>query len=207
MTAQLFGYARVSTQAQVLDRQVDALAAAGVPAENIHVEKISGVVRSDARPVLADLLTRLRSGDTLWLDELSRLGRDMSDVVILVHKLTERGVRVRCTSQQLDTGDEVFGPLIVSLFAWMAQMERRQMLERQAAGRQARINRGQPFGRPHAIPSATVRASIVAAYRAGQSTADLAKAYGVGRSTIKRYVAEANNRPVTAVIRTPRESA
>lgn len=191
MTAQAFAYCRVSTAAQVNDRQVDAMLAAGVPEQNIFVEKISGVVRSDAREVLPDLLTRLRAGDTLWLDEISRLGRDMSDVVVLMHKLIERGVRVRCTSQQLDTGDEVFGQLLMSLFAWLAQMERRQLLERQASGKAARIRRGQPFGRPHAIPDATVRASIVAAYNAGQSTRELARAYRIGKTTVERYVNEA----------------
>lgn len=192
MSAQSFGYARISTSGQNNDRQIDSLLAAGVPQENIHVETCSGAVRSDLRAELPVLLRRLRAGDTLWLDELSRLGRDMVDIIVLVHKLTaERGVRVRCIAQQLDTGDEVFGPLIVSLLAWFAQIERRQMLERQASGKAARIARGQPFGRPHAIPDATVRASIVAAHAAGQSTRELARAYQIGKTTVERYVNEA----------------
>lgn len=194
--SQAFAYCRVSTSGQVLDRQVDAMVAAGVPRDNVHVETISGTVRSDKRPELTALLRRMRAGDTLWLDELSRLGRDMSDVVTLVHRLTGQGIRVRCTAQQLDTGDETFGALIVSIMAWLAQMERRQMLERQAAGKAARIRRGQPFGRPHAIPDATVRASIVAAHAAGQSPRELARAYRIGRTTVQRYVNEAKETTV-----------
>jgi DNA invertase Pin-like site-specific DNA recombinase len=186
----MFGYCRVSTTDQNLDRQLDAVRGVGVPEENIHTEKLSGSILSADRPQLAALLQRLRSGDTLWLDELSRLGRTMSDVVVLVHTLVGRGVRVRCVAQQLDTGDEVFGPLIVSLLAWLAQMERTQLLARQESAKAARIARGQPFGRPHAIRDATVRSSIVSAWRAGTSTRELARAYGVGKSTVARYIRE-----------------
>lgn len=195
MTAQEFAYCRVSTGSQSLDRQIDAVTSKGVPLTNVFTEKVSGVVDTGERIALQDVLSRLRPGDTLWLDELSRLGRTMSDVVTLVHKLTKQGIRIRCASQPLDTGDDLLGPLIVSIMAWLAEIERKQMLERQAAGRRARILRGQPFGRPHAIPNATIRESIVAAATTGASLRELARAYGVSKSSIQRYVAEAMTPP------------
>ena len=188
MSEQLFAYARVSTRDQVLDRQVDALLAQGVPAENIHTEKISGSVATAQRPELARLLERLRSGDTLWVDELSRLGRSMSDVVLRVHTLTDQGIRVRTIRERIDTGDRLHGPLLVAIFGYIAELHRTTMLAQQAAAREARLARGGPLGRPHAIPSATQRAAIVAAYRAGASPRDLTREFKIGRTTLFRYV-------------------
>lgn len=192
MTAHLFGYCRVSTTDQDTEAQVRALRAEGVPTDNIHTEKLSGVLRAADRPALAALLGRLRTGDTLWTYSLSRLGRDLRDVVNLIYGLIDRGVRVRSVSEGLDTDNKITGPIIIALFSSLAEMERTQMLDRQAARREVMLSQGKPFGRPHAIPSATVRSAIVSAYLDGKSPNELATEFKISRSTVFRYVRESD---------------
>ena len=74
----IFGYARVSTQSQNLDRQLDALHGFGVPADRLFVEKISGTTKE--RPELLKLQQFLRDGDLLVIESLSRLGRSTKDL-------------------------------------------------------------------------------------------------------------------------------
>lgn len=190
MTAHLFGYCRVSTTDQDTEAQVRALRAEGVPDDNIHTEKLSGVLRAADRPALAALLGRLRTGDTLWTYSLSRLGRDLRDVVNLIYGLIDRGVRVRSVSEGLDTDNKITGPIIIALFSSLAEMERTQMLDRQAARREVMLSQGKPFGRPHAIPSATVRSALVSAYLHGKSPGELAAEFKISRSTVFRYIRE-----------------
>ncbi len=90
------GYARVSTTKQSLDRQLDALAAAGIPNERIYADKKTGATVE--REGLADLLKYARPGDTIVVHTLDRLGRNLREVLNLVHDLAERGIGVRSLS-------------------------------------------------------------------------------------------------------------
>lgn len=192
VTAHLFGYARVSTADQDTEAQVRALLAQGVPAENIHTEKLSGVLRGAERPELAAVMSRLRSGDTLWIYALSRLSRNLRDAVNLIYGLVDRGVRVQSISEGLDTDNKITGPVIIALFSSLAEMERTQMLDRQAARREVMLSQGKPFGRPHAIPSATVRSAIVSAYLDGKSPVELAAEFKIHKATVYRYIRAAD---------------
>lgn len=192
MTAHMFGYCRVSTTDQDTEAQVQALSGQGVPVANIHTEKLSGVLRAADRPALAALLSRLRTGDTLWTYALSRLGRDLRDVVNLIYDLIDRGVRVRSISEGLDTDNKITGPIIIAIFSSLAEMERTQMLDRQAARREVMLAEGKPFGRPHAIPSATVRSALVSAYLDGKPPKELADQFGIGLSTVYRYIQQSD---------------
>jgi len=82
------GYARVSTKDQSLDLQVDALKDAGC--EQLFQEVASGA--KTARPVLDDLLSRLRAGDVLVIWKLDRLGRSLKHLVTLTAELLEREI-------------------------------------------------------------------------------------------------------------------
>jgi len=96
----LIGYARVSKTngSQTTDLQRDALLAAGVDPEQIYEDQASG--KQDDRPQLAACLKALRSGDTLIVWKLDRLGRDLRHLVNVVHDLTERGVGVKVLTGQ-----------------------------------------------------------------------------------------------------------
>jgi len=125
------GYAQVSTAKQDLDRQIDALSAAGIPAERIYLDKKSGATTD--RPGLRVLLDYARSGDVIVVHTLDRLGRTVRDTLNLIHDLAERGVGVRNLADPM-------AQRAVVLLALFGQMERTYTLER-AAGSAGRSRR------------------------------------------------------------------
>jgi DNA invertase Pin-like site-specific DNA recombinase len=131
------GLARVSTLDQDPQLQLDALEQAGC--WPIYEEKVSGV--SDKRPVRDQALVTLKTGDTLTVWKLDRLGRSMVEIVSIVEDLTKRGVRFRSLTQPIDTTDPT-GRLQLQLLAAFAEFERAIIKERTVAGKQARIRKG-----------------------------------------------------------------
>jgi DNA invertase Pin-like site-specific DNA recombinase len=103
------GYARVSTTKQSLDRQLDALNGEGIPDERIWADKKTGA--SIEREGLNQLLTYARPGDTVVVHTLDRIGRNLREVLNLVHDLAERGIGVRSLADPLpiDTTGEGMG--------------------------------------------------------------------------------------------------
>ena len=97
----LLGYARVSTTSQNLDVQLRALTEAGVPAELVFTDKISGTQAE--RPGLAALMAEAREGDTLVLYSLDRLGRSLVHMVTTIDELIRRGVALRSLTDTIDT--------------------------------------------------------------------------------------------------------
>jgi len=122
----LLGYCRVSSTSQSLDRQIDAVVQAGVPAERIYTDKKSGVTVD--RAGLKELLGYARSGDVIIVHTLDRLGRTVRDTLNLIHDLTSRGVGVRNLADpiRVDSTDptDPMAQLAVVLLALFAQMER-----------------------------------------------------------------------------------
>jgi len=142
------GYARVSTAKQDLDRQVDALSAAGVPAERIYLDKKSGATTD--RPGLRLVLGYARDGDVIVVHTLDRLGRTVRDTLNLIHELAERGVGVRNLADpiRVDSSNpaDPMAQLAVVLLALFGQMERTYTLER--AAHTPGGDRQRPAGRP-----------------------------------------------------------
>ncbi len=132
----LVGYMRVSKAdgSQTLDLQRDALLAAGVTAEQLYDDRVSG--RTDDRPGLAACLKALRTGDTLVVWKLDRLGRNLRHLVNTVHDLTARGVGLKVLTGQgaaVDTTTPA-GQLVFGIFAALAEYERALISERTVAG-------------------------------------------------------------------------
>ncbi|HNC17705.1 MAG TPA: recombinase family protein [Accumulibacter sp.] len=136
-------YARVSTDDQVLDLQLDALRGQGI--EAIYQEHASG--KSRARPELDNCLKALRAGDTLVVWRLDRLGRNLADLVQIVGALEERGVGFESLTEQINTHSPT-GKLVFHLFASLAEFERNLIRERTQAGLKAARARGRHGGRP-----------------------------------------------------------
>lgn len=181
------GYARVSTQDQSLDLQLDTLKAHGC--ERIYQEKQSGK-SAKARPELQRLLDMLRSGDTVVVYRLDRLGRSTKDLIELVGRFEDMGVGFVSLSEQIDTTGAM-GKLIFQLFAALAEFERNTISERTKAGLEAAKARGRKGGRRHAL-SPKQRAEVVKMHQANtHSLSGIAELYGVSSRTISNVVAAA----------------
>lgn len=182
-----FGYARVSTTRQSLDRQLDAIAAIGVDPDRIYSDKITG--RTMDRPEWQRLSAHLRAGDRLVVDNLDRLGRTALEVIATVNTLTkERGVVVQSIKQgELDPSG-ANGALVLGMFALLAEFEVNLKAERAAAAREAAAARGKHTGRPKKLDHDDV--SLAQDYRnKGLSAAEIGKKLGVSRATVYRYLA------------------
>ncbi|AGH49275.1 resolvase [Sphingomonas sp. MM-1] len=138
----LIGYARVSTADQKLSLQQDALAHAGC--ERIFDDQASGA-KAD-RPGLAEALAYLRSGDTLVVWKLDRLGRSMRHLIDAVDALAARGIGFRSLTEHIDTTTPG-GMLVFNIFGALAQFERDLIRERTQAGLSAARERGSRGGR------------------------------------------------------------
>lgn len=137
----LVGYARVSTPEQNFDLQKDALREAGC--ERFYTDVASG--SKAARPGLAEALDYLRSGDTLVVWKLDRLGRSLSHLIEIVHQLQKDGIGLRALQEQMDT-NSAGGKLVFHLFGALAEFERELIRERTAAGLKAARARGRVAG-------------------------------------------------------------
>ena len=145
----IIGYARVSTEDQNLDGQLDALKAAR--AERIFAEKITGTARS--RPELDRLLDQLRQGDVITVTKYDRLARSLRDLLDIVDSIQARGAGFRSLAEDIDTTTPA-GRLVFHVFASIAQFERERISERTREGLEAARKRGRIGGRPPALTAA-----------------------------------------------------
>lgn len=178
------GYARVSTQDQNLDRQMDNLRTAGC--ERIFNEKMTGT-KSD-RPELKTMLLTLRSGDILVIDSFSRLSRSTKDLLQLVDQLTAMGVHLVSLKENLDTTTAT-GKLMLTMLSALSQFERDLIAERTIDGLKAARSRGRCGGRPR-LGSDKDRQQALAMYDANvMSNAEIAAKFGVSQRTFSRWIA------------------
>ena len=141
-----YGYARVSTRDQNLDLQLDALKQSGC--ERIFTDIASGAKVN--RPDLNRLLIELRSGDTLTIWKLDRLGRSLKHLVELVDHLNTKKIGLISLNDPIDT-TTAHGKLTFNLFASLAEFERDIIGERTKAGLSAARARGRKGGRPKGL--------------------------------------------------------
>lgn len=194
-------YYRVSTADQSIEAQRSAMG--GSFDQEFKDEGVSGGVMAAERPGFADMLAKVRSGDTVHVYAVDRLGRDAIDVQATVRRLIGLGVTVDVHG--IGPIGRGVGEIILAVLAQVAEMERRKIAERTAAGRQAarahleatgRTHRGKTsLGRPFKVEAVTVR-DWRNANRA--SIAETARHFKVSPATVKRYCAagdgsEANN--------------
>lgn len=139
----IFGYARVSTEQQNLDRQLDALNKYGV--DIIFNEKMTGTKRN--RPELSKMLDRLTEGDTVVVESLSRLGRSTKDLIELVDLFEKKKVHFVSLKEQIDTSSPT-GKFLFTLMSAISQFERDVIAERTKEGLRSARARGRLGGRP-----------------------------------------------------------
>jgi DNA invertase Pin-like site-specific DNA recombinase len=183
---ELIGYARVSSAGQKLDVQAQALSKAGVQAEHLYQEKVSGTKR-EGRDALDDLLARgVRRGDTLVVTRLDRLARSSRDLHNIAHILTEKGVGLKVLEQNIDTTTPE-GRMFFTMLSAVAEFETEIRKARQREGIDAALSKGaeSPFkGRPASIE----REKVQAKKALGMTPSAIAKDLGIARSSVYRLL-------------------
>ncbi len=182
------GYVRVSTKNQNLDLQTDALVSAGVSTDAIYADTASGKIKE--RPQLQECLKALRSGDTLIVWKLDRLGRSLIDLVNIVNDLAEREINFKVLTGQgadIDTTTPA-GRLIFGVFASLAEYERELIAERVKVGLDSARARGRVGGRkPALMPNQMKYAQKVMQEKGVIS--ELCAELGISTMTLYRYFA------------------
>jgi DNA invertase Pin-like site-specific DNA recombinase len=173
------GYARVSGDDQNLDLQRDALLSAGVG--SIYEDTLTG--KNVNRPELQHCLKALREGDTLVVWRLDRLGRNLHDLISLVKDLEKREIKFKSLKESIDT-TAPSGKLVFHFFAALAEFERELIRERTLAGLTAARARGRCGGRPVLLDVKQKRAALALLKNRELSVTEIAKQFGVSRSTL-----------------------
>lgn len=197
-------YYRVSTADQSIESQRHALlrdaGGAGFDKE-FSDEGVSGAQQAATRPAFAALLAYVREGDTVFVYAVDRLGRDAIDVQTTVRGLLDRGVAVEV--HNLGRIAQGVGELILAVLAQVADMERKRIRERTAAGRElakeslalsgrthrGKVSMGRPLGRVQG--NRLVDPKAVADWRTmqGASIAATAAHFHLSEASVKRYCA------------------
>lgn len=181
----IVGYARVSTEEQKLDLQLQALEAAGC--ELVLSDHGQSGSQFD-RDGLEAALSQLHAGDTLVVWRLDRLGRSLSALVGLLDQLGQRGVSFRSLTENIDTGSSG-GRLMFHMMAALAEFERSIISERTRAGMAAARVRGKRLGRPKALTEDQLRQALcsIGCKQIGHDA--VASDLNVSPRTLKRHLA------------------
>lgn len=183
----LIGYARVSTQEQETNAQIDALTKAGC--ECIYQEKRSG--GNLRRPQLEQLLISLTPGCTVVVYKLDRIARSLKDLLTIIERIESAGAEFRSLTEHMDTKSPA-GRMIFQIVGAFAEFERELIRERTRVGMEAAMRRGVIVGRPRGMNTKD-EAEAVRLWRTGRYTKTaLGQRYGVHISSIKRAIKRAD---------------
>ena len=193
--ADILGYARVSTEGQNLDRQIDALMAAGVSKKHLYCEKMTGT-KSD-RPELNRLLAGLETGDTVIIPDLTRISRSTKDLLDIVDKIKNKGAYIKSLKDTwLDTtSSNPYNDFLLTVMSGLSQLERDLISQRTKEGLASAKARGRNGGRPS---KQNEKAEMVMAlYDSGMKIADIVRNTEHSRSTVNRIVKNHSNKAET----------
>ena len=155
MTGISFGYMRVSTKEQKLDRQYEALKGYVTDKEYIYSDKASG--KDMDREGFQNMRKAMRKGDTLYIKSIDRLGRNKEQIKEYLNEFKEKGIRVKIidlptTMQDVPEGQEwvidMINNIIIEVYTSIAQQERETIKQRQAEGIAVAKAKGKHLGRP-----------------------------------------------------------
>jgi DNA invertase Pin-like site-specific DNA recombinase len=180
----LVGYARVSTQDQHLDLQLDALKAAGC--EKIFTDEGVSGSKTD-RPGLNQALEFCRKGDTLVVWKLDRLGRSLAHLIDVVTDMGTTGVDFKSLQESIDTSTPS-GKLVFHMMGAMAEFERDLIRERTNAGLAAARSRGRNGGRPQTLSAAQVKMGKALAINPDLTVKQICEQLGCSRATYYRQI-------------------
>lgn len=187
MATMKVGYARVSTHDQNLSLQLDALGRAGC--QKIYQDQMSSMKAE--RPGLQEALTYLRSGDTLVVWRLDRLGRSLKHLIEMVNGLEERGIGFQSLQESIDTTTSG-GRLVFHIFGALAEFERNLIQERTQAGLQAARARGRQGGRPKSLDMTKTMLLYQLYDEKRHSIQEICDILGISKSTLYAYLDRRN---------------
>lgn len=205
----IVGYARVSTGLQNTDTQrfeIKTYAAeSGIAIDMFVQETISSRKKLETR-ALFKLMNDLSGGDTIIVTEVSRLGRSMFEVMTLLGKLLERGIKVYATKQKWHLGNSMVSKAQLMSFAFAADLERELISQRTKDGLARAVANGRVLGRKVGSLSTVFkcdahRETIVEDLANGKKLCQIAKAINVDRATLSKYIKEQINGDRTAQLR------
>ena len=180
----VFGYCRVSSADQNLERQVIALREYGIDDRNIFCDKVSGI--ADCRPALDALRAKLREGDVLVIQSFDRLARSTKMLLDWVEYLNGNGVELVSLKENIDTTSPQ-GKLFFTISAAFAEFERELIRARQAEGIAIAKAQGRLTGRPK-VDQDKLHTAITM-YQSGEfSVKKICEITGISRTTIYREV-------------------
>lgn len=157
------GYIRVSTEEQNTARQEIAL-----HVDKVFIDKMSG--KNANRPALREMLDYVREGDTLIVESISRLARSTKDLLQIVETLNNKGVQFVSLKESIDTATPQ-GKFMLTVFGAMAELERENILQRQAEGIAIAKSEGKYKGRQPIAVNTDLFNKTVASWKAGEITA------------------------------------
>ncbi|MFC4700820.1 recombinase family protein [Glaciecola siphonariae] len=175
------GYARVSTDDQCEDAQIDSLKAAGC--ERIFLEKLSG--RSSNRTELVRMLDNLRDGDIVVVQRLDRLGRSLSDLIKLLDGFKKQDIKFASLHENIDTTTAT-GELVFHMIGAIAQFERRLISERTKVGLIAARARGRKGGRRAKMSPSDIKKARAMLQDPRMTKTEVAKHFCVSRPTLNK---------------------
>lgn len=182
----LIGYARVSTENQNLDRQIDALLNYGIDKRNIYQEKMTGT-KSD-REELNNMLHDLRPGDVVIISDLTRISRSTKDLLDIIEKIKDKGASIKSLKDTwLDTTSEnPYNAFLLTVMSGLSQLERDLISQRTKEGLASAKARGRNGGRPS---KQNEKGDMVRALADnGMRIADIVRQTGLSRSTVNRIL-------------------
>lgn len=179
----IIGYARVSTQEQNLEAQIEALKAAGC--EKIFSEKLSGKSRN--RPELERLINHLRTDDVVVVTKLDRLARSISDLVSIMNALKTKEAGFKSLGEGMDLSSPQ-GRLQMNLFASIAEFERELIVQRTQDGLAHARAQGRVGGRRPALNDLQRQEVIARVERGDITIPDVAKLFKVSPATVHRVM-------------------
>jgi len=176
------GYARVSSSAQKLDAQFDALKQIGC--HKVFADRVSGI-KAD-RPGWEQLIAYVRPGDRVIVTELSRMSRSLMHLLDVVQTFEHQDIEIVSLRENIDTSTAT-GRGFLAMMGVIAQMERELKAERTAAGRAAAKARGRTGGRPRTTPDKLEEARILYLH-SDRTAAEVCHTVGIGRRTLFSYL-------------------
>ena len=182
------GYARVSSKEQHLDRQLAALK----DVDKLFTDKLSGA--NTNRPELQKMLAYIREGDIVLVTELDRLGRSNQDLTKIMNTIQNKGATLDVLNLPSMTGiadpnlRQLMTNLIIELYKYQAESERKRIIERQQQGIALAKQQGKYHGRkPQYVKDDPRLQHAFKLYQAGMSDVDVARNTGIKRTTFIRY--------------------